>query len=146
MKRMIVILLVLSMLIACVPTPEHEFIVNKGDSTVEDKINAVPKPAEDTVQHQGAVSENPVPPIEAPTQPQVFPDRWDEDTVQINDRVSISVHADVIQKADGLYPVYRTKDVLMSEERAQDSICSYLWSSIFFHILRKTIRLSCLNA
>ncbi|MBR4906679.1 MAG: hypothetical protein IKZ44_07455 [Clostridia bacterium] len=126
MKRMIIVFLALSMLVACVPTPEHEFIVNKGDSTVEDKINAAPKPAEDTVQQEGAASGDPVAPVDAPTQPQLFPDRWDEDVVQINDRVSISVHADVIQKADGLYPVYRTKDVLMSEERAQEIVSKIL--------------------
>ncbi len=126
MKRTIALLLLLAMLVACVPTPEHEFIVNKGDSTVEDKINAAPKTAEDTVQQEGAVADNPVAPVEAPTQVQLFPDRWDEDAERINDRVSISVHADVIQKADGLYPVYRTKDVLMSEERAQEIMSKLL--------------------
>lgn len=126
MKRMIVTFLVLSMLVACVPTPEHEYIVNKSDSTVENKINAAPKPMEDTVRQEETTSGDPAETVEAPTQPQRFPDRWDEDAVQINDRVSISVHADVIQKADGLYPVYRTKDVLISEERAQEIVTKLL--------------------
>lgn len=31
MKRVLVILLSLAMLLACVPTPEEEYVVNKGD-------------------------------------------------------------------------------------------------------------------
>ena len=46
MKRISLILLSLALLAACVPTPETEFVVNKGDHTAEQKINATPKPQE----------------------------------------------------------------------------------------------------
>ena len=125
MKRIIVLCLLLALLLACVPTPEQEFIVNKGDSTVEDKINAAPKPAEDTVglQSDANTAENPASesgnPTEAPLAPQRFPDRWDEDAEKINERVTISMHADVIQKENGLYPVYRTKDAPLTDADVQ---------------------------
>ena len=38
MKRILPLLL-LCLLLACVPTPEQEFVVNKGDSIAEQKIN-----------------------------------------------------------------------------------------------------------
>ena len=125
MKRLIVILLSLAMRLACVPTPEEEFVVNKGDSTVEDKINATLKPAEDTVGLQPGenTAGNPAPLPEQPTESalavQRFPDRWDENAVKINEHVSISVHADVIQKENGLYPVYRTKDAPLTDADVQ---------------------------
>ena len=138
MKRIISMLLFLIMLCACVPTPEHEYVINKGDSTVEDKINASPYPAEDTVQQEETTSSEPAAPIEAPTQPQRFPDRWDEDAVQINNRVSISVHADVIQKADGLYPVYRIKDAPMSDQMAQELATRFLDKPVEANITEPT--------
>ena len=125
MKRIIILCLLCALLLACVPTPEQEFIVNKGDSTVEDKINAAPKPAEDTVglQPGASTAENPASlpeqPTEAPLAAQRFPDRWDEEAEKINDRVTISVHADVIQKENGLYPVYRLKDAPLSDADVQ---------------------------
>lgn len=126
MKRIVCICLLLSLLLACVPTPEHEFIINKADSTVEDKIHAAPKLTEDSAAWNTETEGGSTEPFEAPTQPQIFPDRWDEDAVKINDRVSISVHADVIQKADGLYPVFRTKDAPMTEERAREIVTKLL--------------------
>ena len=131
MKRMMVLLLALAMLCACQPTPEHEYVVNKGDNTVEDKLNATPKTEETTVQLQpsaAATQSAPEPPaVETPKPeqpvealaPQRFPDRWDEDAADVNAHVSIAAHADVIQKADGLYPVYRLKDAPLTEAEAQ---------------------------
>lgn len=109
MKRMIMLLLACLLLCACLPTPEQEFVVNKGDSTVEDKINAAPKP------EAGAESEAQPEPAAA----QFFPDRWDEDAVQLSEHVRLSVHADVVQKSDGLYPVYRLKDAPLTDEDAR---------------------------
>ena len=39
MKRIALIILTMLLLAACVPTPEQEFVVNKGDSIAEQKIN-----------------------------------------------------------------------------------------------------------
>ena len=42
MKRIIIVLLSLVLLAACVPTPEEEFIVNKGDGVLTEKIAEKP--------------------------------------------------------------------------------------------------------
>ena len=43
MKRIIILCLILSLLLlACVPTPEEEFVVNKADGTLEDKLSSEP--------------------------------------------------------------------------------------------------------
>lgn len=124
MKRMTAILLLLCMLIACVPTPEHEFVVNKGDDVVEQKLSATPVPAQPTEDevHADTGSNQDAPKKEEPTAaalaPQTFPERWDEDTEKISDHLTIAVHADVVQRADGLYPVWRTRGREISSEEA----------------------------
>ena len=40
MKRIIILCLSLALLLACVPTPEEEFVVNKSDDTLEELIHA----------------------------------------------------------------------------------------------------------
>lgn len=42
MKKLIVTIMILSLLLACVPTPEEEFVVNKSDGTLEDKLSSDP--------------------------------------------------------------------------------------------------------
>lgn len=99
MKRLfsliLIMLLCLPLLTACQPTPEDDFVVNKGDDKVDDKVNATQPPAspEDT---------------EAPLVPQFFPDRWDEEPGEAVSRVTVKGEAEVLTRADGLYPVYRT--------------------------------------
>ena len=44
MKRIIILCLSLALLLACVPTPEEEFVVNKGDGTLEEIIHATAAP------------------------------------------------------------------------------------------------------
>lgn len=133
MKRLSILLLVLLMLTACLPTPEHEYVINKSDNTVEEKISATPKTEESTVELQPSTntvesaaamqpSTETSKSAEAAAEalaPQRFPDRWDEDAADVNAYVSIAVHADLIQKADGLYPVYQIKDAPMTEADAQ---------------------------
>lgn len=94
MKRMMAILLMLCMLTACLPTPGTEFVVNKGDKTVEQKLSTT----YDKEQH--------------------FPARWDEDAYDANEYLSISFKAEVLTKADGLYPVYRTRGAEITGEEA----------------------------
>ncbi len=120
MKRLFILLLATLMFAACLPTPEQEYVINKGDDVVEQKINATPKPAEAsvTVQPNEDTSEVPSEPSDAPAEKQVFPDRWDEDAQKVNEKISIAAHADVLQRADGRYPVYRTKDEPMTEAEA----------------------------
>ncbi|MBR4906678.1 MAG: hypothetical protein IKZ44_07450 [Clostridia bacterium] len=105
MKRIVILCLVLALLIACVPTPEQEYIVNKGDSTIEDKINAAPQTsgiAEAESTNANASDGNAV-------QRQLFPERWDTDLIPVADRFGIRAQAEVETKADGLYPVYSTR-------------------------------------
>lgn len=42
MKRIIILCLSLTLLLACVPTPEEEFVTNKSDGVLQDKIAAAP--------------------------------------------------------------------------------------------------------
>ena len=112
MKRMIITLLALALLLACVPTPEQEYIVNKGDSTVEDKINAAPRtgsPAPQAGDAAEAEQTNPAAPEGNALYRQLFPDRWDAEPVPVADRFAILAQAEVDTKADGLYPVYSTR-------------------------------------
>ena len=88
MKRVMILLLAWLLLVACQPTPEVEFVVNKGDNLVEEKLNDTMGKEEKT---------------------QTFPNRWDEGPIQVNDRLTLTVQAEVTQKTDGIYPVYRTR-------------------------------------
>ena len=99
MKRIGTILILLLLLSACQPTPTVEFVVNKGDGVVEEKLAASP----DALAGEGR---------------QTFPDRWDEGPVAVNDRLTLTVQAEVIQKPDGRYPVYRTRHHVTTREEA----------------------------
>lgn len=109
MKRIIAWLLLLCMLIACQPTPDHEFVVNKGDDLVEEKLNATPKPAapEDTVDVPAGSDGSAAPdttPKPAVLAKQTFPERWEEAAAKVSEHLSISVNAEILQREDGLYP------------------------------------------
>lgn len=113
MKRIIIVCLILALLAACQPTPEQEHIVNKGDGVLEDKLNAAPQadaasgPAEpDRETVEGNAAER-----------QLYPDRWETDPIPVSERFSIRAQADVITKADGLYPVYRSRSAAFSTEQ-----------------------------
>ena len=84
--------------LACQPTPEVEFVVNKGDDVVGEKLAA---------SRDEAAGEE---------KRQTFPERWDEGPVAVNDRLTLTVQAEVIQKPDGLYPVYRTRQHGVTQE------------------------------
>lgn len=93
MKRIIILCLSLIMLAACQPTPEEDFVVNKGDNVAEHQIRSEQSGGE-----------------------QRFPDRWDEDETLACGKITVSIHADVIQRADGVYPVCRTRRMVFSQE------------------------------
>ena len=98
MKRLFCILYSLLLLCACQPTPAVEFVVNKGDDVVEEKLAATQD--------------------RAAGEPQTFPDRWEEGPTAVNDRLTLTVQAEVIQKPDGLYPVYRTRQHVLTQGEA----------------------------
>lgn len=121
MKRIIVLLSLLLCLCACLPTPEQEYVVSKADDVLEQKLRATPVPIEDSVAAQQSQGSNkPVAAPEttdAPLSVQSFPDRWDEDAEPLREYVSLAFHADVRTKADGLYPVYKTRSEPITAER-----------------------------
>ena len=96
MKRIFLIPFCLLILSACQPTPEVEFVVNKGDDLAETKLAATSDEAIGEAR-------------------QTFPDRWDEGPMAVNERLTLTVRAEVIQKPDGRYPVYRTRQHGLTE-------------------------------
>lgn len=129
-KRILTFLILAFMLfqtLACLPTPEHAYIANKADNVLEQRLNASPVPKSEPIEvfefsvaapkDDTAASPIPVPdPTAAPLYEQRFPDRWDEEAEHIRDYVTVSVHADVETKPDGLYPVYITREQPVTEQ------------------------------
>ena len=93
MKRICMLFLALMLLVGCQPTPTEEYVVNKKDSAVEQKLGG-----------------------DSPQNVQILPERWEE--VYENDLMTLTFHAPIVQKADGLYPVYRTRATPLTEAEA----------------------------
>ena len=98
MKRIICVLLISLMLCACVPTPEQEYVVNKGDDTLAQKLDATGEP---DAQNDALL---------------LFPERWEEAETEVYQGVYIGVNAEITQKTDGRYPVCRTKNAQFTTE------------------------------
>ncbi len=109
MKRILVMILALSLLLACVPTPEQEFVVNKGDDTVEQQLNATPDPDSASIAAR-----------------QTFPDRWDEDPIAESEHFVVRAAADVHTKTDGIYPVYRTRSITVTKDMVINMAVKFL--------------------
>lgn len=90
MKRICMLLLAVLLLVGCQPTPTEDYVVNKKEGGVEAKLGE-----------------------EAGEGGQRLPERWDE--VYETDLLTLTFHAPIVQKADGLYPVYRTRSAPLSE-------------------------------
>ena len=141
MKRIICILLLSALFLACVPTPEEEFIVSKSDNLAEQKILSAAV-TEETVAVEKNDSEAPsAAPLlndtAAPVKAQTFPTRWDEDTVPIREYVTLAIHADVESRADGVYPVYKTRSGTLTSEDV---------AALANRLLRKPTEMSYLDA
>ena len=111
MKRIALIILTMLLLAACVPTPEQEFVVNKGDSIAEQKIN------ETSGAEAGA---------QTGVGRQTFPDRWDEEPIAESAHLIVRAHAGIRTKADGLYPVYRTREAEITAETVKNIAVKFL--------------------
>ncbi len=109
MKKLILVILSLTLLLACVPTPETEFVVNKDDDTVEQKLNETPDP------DSGSIAAR-----------QTFPDRWDEDPIVENDRLIVRANTEIHVRTDGLYPVYRTRPTEITKEMVENVAIKFL--------------------
>jgi len=93
MKRICTLMLVILLLTAaaCQPTPGEDYVVNKKDSGAAAKL-------QEGAEARGA---------------QTLPERWDE--VYETEPMTLTFHAPIVQKEDGLYPVYRTRQAPLTE-------------------------------
>lgn len=90
MKRIIVVLLSFSLLLACVPTPEQEFVVNKGDGTFEELIAVTAAPQSvDVTEISPADKPVPTQNSESPAVSEVLPDTWEDLIETPNYRIRI---------------------------------------------------------
>ena len=126
MKRSLLILCCLTLL-ACVPTPETEYVVNKGDETLTQKLAASPLPVVTaSVEMEGQMSESDTMEAAQTAAPRsAFPPRWDEETLLSSGR-TLSVHTDLETKSDDVYPVYRTRTVEMDVQTGVEILSALL--------------------
>ena len=110
MKKLIALLICIPMLAlcACRPTPDEEYVVNKGDDKAEEIINQTALPVQNTVAPTDAEPKSTEEDAafswqEAASQP-VFPERW-EDIID-NPYKQIIIEADVISGDIEVYPVH----------------------------------------
>lgn len=95
MKKLLMILLSLSLLVACVPTPEAEFVTNKGDDLLEQKIHA----------------ENPL--VEQPSFPTAV-----VDTCELSETSILHIDAKTQTPTGNVFPVYQIRLTSISPEQA----------------------------
>ena len=125
MKKILCLLFCALLLCACVPTPTEEFVVYRGDDAIEQKLSVTEAPiAKNASDTDEAV--------------QRFPSRWTEDAYTINDRVTVEIDAEIVQKADGLYPVYRTRGSRIMPEDAVRILEKLLPPPVSEHSAEKT--------
>ncbi|MBO6061154.1 MAG: hypothetical protein J6P98_03450, partial [Clostridia bacterium] len=110
MKRLLAITICVLMfaLCACQPTPEEEYVVNKGDNKAEEIINHTALPIPNTDAPTGNEPEPTQVDMtsdwqDAAAQP-VFPEKW-EDLIDCPDK-QIIIEADVISGDMSAYPVH----------------------------------------
>lgn len=125
--RVMVVMMVLVMaLSACQPTPESEPVVNKGDRVLEEKISAT-APTQNPAEVEGEAEAT-----AAPVFQYTFPDRWEE-VYDAGNELVLTFNADIIQKADGVYPVYRTKAGTVDAETVQKVLNTLLPAPVSMH-------------
>jgi hypothetical protein len=108
MKRIAILLLAALLLAACQPTPEQEYIVNKGDDTLTVKLDATDAPRE------------------VANEVKLFPDRWEEEETEVQSGVFIGVNAEIVQKTDGRYPVFRTQSAAFTTDTVIEKLNTLL--------------------
>lgn len=102
------LIIIMAALCGCQPTPDEEYVKNKGDNEAEEIINQTAVPVPNTTAPTGSEPEpTPVDMTsdwqDASTQP-VFPERW-EDIID-NPFKQILIEADVISGDMSAYPVH----------------------------------------
>ena len=109
MKRIIILCLSLALLLACVPTPEEEFVVNKGDGTFEELLLVTAAPQTNKIQNE-ALEETPAPVSEA------FPESW-EDLIETA-AMNIPIHAEIRTNGHPC-PIRKVRRHTISKDEAQ---------------------------
>lgn len=129
MRLLAVLLAALTVLTACQPTPETEPVANKGDRVLEEKISAaVPEQKQENAEEQGETeAESP-----APVYQYTFPEKWEEVYDAGNDLI-LTFNAEITQKADGIYPVYRTQKGSVDREMVQKAAETLLAPPVSVH-------------
>lgn len=125
-RVMVVVLALIMALTACQPTPEEEPVVNKGDRVLEEKISAV-APTQNPTEVEGeAVA------TAAPVFQYTFPEKWEE-VYDAGNELVLTFNADIIQKADGVYPVYRSKAGTVDAETVEKVLNTLLPAPVSVH-------------
>ncbi len=126
MKRIFPILCCAALL-ACVPTPDVEYVVNKGDGTLEQRLAASPVPIVTAfvVTEGQAPESNGAEAVSTAVPLSPFPVRWDEETVLQSGR-TLAVHTEIETGIGGVYPVYRTHAVEMDVQTGVEILTTLL--------------------
>lgn len=109
MKRIFVCCLLLALL-ACVPTPEQEIVVNRADGVLEDIIHPTEEPTHTAATLPNTGTNAPSPDATAEATPISMKEtRWEESfsVAAAMDRLDVFVDADVRYPESGTAPVYR---------------------------------------
>lgn len=122
MKRFLAITLciLLLTLCACQPTPDEEYVVNKGDNKAEEIINqtalptAAPKTTETGKSPEPTEADLSSPWKDASGQT-IFPERWEEEHI-INDYKEMIISADVMTSGMESYPVQLVREGKFTSE------------------------------
>lgn len=97
MKRLVSLMLLFCML-ACVPTPEQEIVINKGDGLVEDRIAATPVPVEQANADEPLVT----------AKPYIIPSHWNSDAITVRD-TNVVFDADIITSGQTVFPIRKVQ-------------------------------------
>lgn len=126
LRFLAVLLAALTALTACQPTPESEPVANKGDRVLEEKISAaVPEQKQENGKEQAEVTV-------ASVYQYTFPEKWEEVYDAGNDLI-LTFNAEITQKADGVYPVYRTQKGCVEREMVQKAAETLLPPPVSVH-------------
>lgn len=123
MKRLLLLFCSL-VLLACVPTPVEEFVVNKADGKLEDIIHTTPAPTEPADAGWTMAPDA----TESPTEPPMAVTHWSDSfsVAAAMDRLDVEINADIAYPFGGTAPVFRIGFSAPEEDAARKIISSLL--------------------
>lgn len=118
-KTRFLFLVFLLLLCACQPTPEEEYVVNRGDHKIEEQIEATPVPEENQTvalpESTNVVDPALMPFLVNGEGQSLTVSHWDD--MLGNDNMKIKIDADVITANQTTFPVYRIEQHSISKEQ-----------------------------